>query len=126
MHKILLAPLAALILSACATTATPEPEAQVLDLAGTYAFTTTVQGTGVNGQMRITGVPGAYEGAAYTDVTGEIPISDVDVEGNRATIVAESPDGPVQLVLVFEGDTFTGSWSMGAEGGAIRGRRVNR
>lgn len=117
---------AALMLTACASTATPEPEPEVLDLAGSYTFTTTVQGMGVNGQMRITGAPGAYEGAAYTDVTGEIPISDVTVEGNRATIVAETPDGPVQLVLVFDGDAFTGSWSLGPEGGAIRGRRVDR
>lgn len=109
----------------CASTGAPEPE-PAADLAGVYTLSTTVQGMALSGRMRITGEPGAYDGAIYTDFTGEIPFSSVTVSGDRATILGETPDGPVELHLVFDGDTFTGSWVMGPEGGSIRGRRVER
>lgn len=124
MKKSIFRVVAVLVLAGCASTGAPEPA--VMDMAGSYTFTTTVQGMGVNGQMRITGTPGSYKGAAYTDVTGEIPISSVEVEGSRATIVAETPDGPVEIRMVFAGDTFTGSWALGGDGGSIQGRRVRR
>lgn len=55
-----------------------------------------------------------------------MPISHVQVDGDRATIIAETPDGPVEIRMVFDGDAFTGSWALGGEGGTIRGRRVSR
>lgn len=127
MKQMVVPGLAVLFLAGCASTATPEPEAPAaMDLAGSYTFSTTVQGMGVTGQMRITGAPGAYQGAAYSDVTGEIPLRDITVEGNVATVIGDTPDGPVEIRMVFDGDTFTGSWAMAGDGGAIQGRRVNR
>lgn len=132
MRKQLLVPaLAALVVAGCATAGTPEPAPDseapaVMDLAGSYTFTTTVQGMGVNGQMRITGAPGAYSGSAYSDVTGEIPLRSIAVEGNVATLIGDTPDGPVEIRMVFDGDTFTGGWSLAGDGGSIQGRRVGR
>lgn len=130
MKRMLVPALAALVLAGCASTRAPEttaaPEATVMDLAGSYTFSTTVQGSAVSGQMRITGQPGAYRGAAYSDVTGEIPLSRITVDGNVATVIGDTPDGPVEIRMVFDGDTFTGSWALGADGGSLHGRRVNR
>lgn len=128
MKQMLVPALAALFLTACASTGTPEQEAPpaAMDLAGSYTFTTTIQGTGVTGQMRITGEPGSYRGSAYSDMTGEIPLRNITLEGNLATIIGDTPDGPVEIRMVFDDDTFTGSWSMAGDGGAIQGRRVNR
>lgn len=127
MKQMLVPALAALFLAGCASTGTPEPEAPpVMDLAGSYTFTTTAQGMVVSGQMRITGAPGAYQGSAYSDVTGEIPLRNITVDGNVATVIGDTPDGPVEIRMVFDGDTFTGSWAMAGDGGAIQGRRVSR
>ena len=97
-----------------------------VDPVGSYSFTTTVQGTAVDGQLRITGTRGAWGGAFYTPVTGELPVSSVDVDGQVVRLTANTPDGIVHVRMIFSGDTFTGDWSLGAEGGAIRGQRTGR
>lgn len=124
MKKMFSFALMTLVLSGCATMGS---EAAVeTDLAGMYTLTTMIQGMSVNGQMRITGEPGAYDGAIYTDFTGELPMSSVNADGNHATIIVESPDGPVEIQLTFEGESFTGEWALGGETGNVRGRRVSR
>lgn len=123
----MLTPILAMLVTACASSGTPEPpEPTGLDLPGTYTFTTTVQGMSVNGQMRFTGEPGSYEGSMYSDVTGEVPFSYIETEGTTAVVVAETPDGPVEIRLNFDGDAFAGNWTLGSQGGAIRGRRMER
>jgi hypothetical protein len=104
--------------------ASAEPEPAAPPLAGVYSFSTTVQGMPVDGQMRITGEPGDYGGSLYSQFTGELPFTSVTRSGDQVTLLANTPDGPVEIRLVFEGDTFTGDWAMGPEGGTIQGRRV--
>ena len=96
-----------------------------VDPVGSYTLTTNIQGTAVNGQMRIRGEPGAYRGAVYTDFTGELSLSSISVAGNRVYMTADTPDGPADIQITLDGDTFTGTWSLGSESGAIQGRRVS-
>lgn len=112
----------ALTLGACASTPRADAPTDV-DPTGTFSLSTTVQGMAVDGQMRIAGEPGAYDGSFYSDVTGEIPFTGVSVEGDRVLITADTPDGAIEIRLLFEGGAFTGSWSGENDGGTVRGRR---
>lgn len=116
--------LAAVALTACASAGTDEPAD--IDPVGSYALTTEIQGTMVNGRMRIRGEPGAYTGSVYTDITGQLPITSLSVEGTRVFITASTPDGPADIRLTFREDAFTGTWALGPDGGTIQGRRTNR
>lgn len=108
-----------------ATHASAEARGDV-DPVGRYTFTTTVQGMAVDGQLQITGTPGAWGGSFHTPVTGELPLSSVTVDGQEVRITANTADGIVQVRMMFSGETFTGAWSLGAEGAAIRGRLIER
>jgi hypothetical protein len=48
----------------------------------------------------------------------------VTVEGQRVTLVGDTPDGPATLILTFDGDTFTGSWTYAGMSGVMSGRRI--
>ena len=140
MNKTLLLLTAAGLVAGCASAPADAPEprgaaepatsavtvAPRLDPVGSYTFSTTVQGMGVDGRMRINGSPGSWSGSFYTDVTGELPLSSVEVDGQRLNLTANTPDGTVYVRMVFNGDAFTGDWTLGAEGGSLRGRRVER
>jgi hypothetical protein len=104
--------------------ASAPPEPQAPDLAGVYSFTTTVQGMPIDGQMRITGEPGAYAGSLYSQFTGELQFTSVTQSGDAVTLTTETPDGPVEINIVLSGETFTGDWSMGMEGGTLNGRKI--
>lgn len=113
-------------LAACASTGGQvASEPADVDPVGSYTLTTVIQGTPVDGQMRIRGEPGSYTGAAYTAMTGELTFSSVSVDGNQIYLTAETPDGTVDIQIMLDGDTFTGTWTLGADGGAVSGRRVS-
>ena len=131
VRKTLFLLMTALLVAGCAASPGPEPAAPsaaqlALDPVGTYNFTTTVQGMSVTGQAVIGGTRGSWTGSLYSDATGELPIRSVSVSGNQITMLADSPDGTVQIRMLMDGETFTGDWSLGAEGGTLRGRRVSR
>ena len=100
-------------LTACASagdpaeSATPATPAE-LDPVGSYTFSTTVQGMAVDGQLRITGSRGAWGGSLYSDVTGELPLSSVTVDGQQVRLTADTPDGTAYIRMQFSGETFTG------------------
>lgn len=108
---------------------TPASEAAArgeLDPVGSYTFSTIIQGMAVDGQLRITGTRDAWGGTIYTPATGELPVSAVEVDGQEVRVTTDTPDGIVHVRMMFSGDAFTGDWSLGAEGGAVRGRRIGR
>ena len=115
--------------AACASGGSPAaesaPEPGPPDPTGTYTLNTYVQDTPVNGRMRITGEAGEYSGAIYTDFTGELPFTSLEVDGSRLLITAATPDGPVDIRITLEDDaTYTGTWSLGAMSGTVQGRRL--
>ena len=117
--------LSAVFLTACATAGTPRDGPVDVDPVGSYTLTAIIQGSPVRGQMRIAGEPGAYTGAVYTSFTGELPIRSVTVDGDRVFITADTPDGPVDVQITFDGETFSGTWMLGPDTGSIEGRRVS-
>ena len=119
--KRLLAAAACLLLAACA--AAPRGPAP-LDPVGTFAFQTQVQGSPMTGTIVVAGAPGAYTGTVRSDMMPEMPVTGVSVEGQEMTVRVSTGDGEAEIHMVFTGDDFTGHWSMGADGGEVRGRRV--
>ena len=112
-----------LLTGACAS-AQVEPEAPAaLDPVGMYDFTTTVEGTVVAGTITITQGTSGYGGSIATDVTEPIPVRSVAVEGQKLTVLADSPDGPVTFVMTLNGDEFAGTWSYAGMSGAHTGKR---
>jgi len=133
-------PLLALVFAACGSS-TPEPvstpaavpqaatptppAARPFDLVGTYDFTTEVQGQTVSGVMNFVKTDNVLGGKISTDMTGEFPVKSITLEGRKATVSADLPDGPLTFVLVFQdNDRFTGNWTLGdAMSGALAGKR---
>jgi type 1 fimbria pilin len=112
-----------LITGACASAqVTPEAPA-ALDPVGVYDFTTTVDGTVVSGTVTITQGTSGYGGSLATDATETIPVRSVAVEGQKLTVLADSPDGPVTFVMTLNGDEFAGTWSYAGMSGAHTGKR---
>lgn len=136
MKRTTLAALA--LLAACAPTAepgTPAPDptpapaapatAAALNPVGTYEFNAFAGSEEVaRGTIEITGQPGAYGGRIRVQDEEEAAITNVTVDGQRLTVhAAETPDGPLTIIVTFTGDTFVGRWSLNDESGEIRGQR---
>lgn len=123
-----------MLTSACA--GAPEPEAPApparevtppapaaVDPVGVFDFTTTVEGMAVAGTITVTKTAAGYGGSIATNVTETIPVRSVVVEGQKATVVADTPDGPINFTMEFKGDEFTGTWTLGAMSGVHSGKR---
>ena len=134
--KLVLPLACALLLGACAS-APPEPAPAArevtppapaaVDPVGTFDFSTAVEGMAVNGTMTISRNPaGALEGTITTNITEAIPVRSVTVTGQRMNVVADTPDGPLNFVLEFQGDEFSGTWDLGSMAGTHSGRRRSR
>ena len=112
-----------LLTGACAS-AQVAPEAPAApDPVGVYDFSTSVEGTVVTGTITITEGTNGYGGSIATDATETIPVRSVTVEGNRMTVLADSPDGPVSFVINLKGNDFTGTWSYAGMSGTHTGKR---
>jgi hypothetical protein len=129
----------AVVMAACAgssssttTSATPQPvvapKPAPLDPAGTYEFTTLVQGQTVTGTLTIAAAPtGGYTGRVVTNMFPEIPITAASVEENKIVIAKGSmPDGELTIRMVMDGMNFTGTWALGADSGDFNGKKLPR
>ncbi len=117
-RKSALLAVAALALAACGSSGPPP-----LNPVGTFDFTTSVEGTAVQGTITITRNGDAYGGTVGTNVTEPIGIRSVVVEGMAMTVVGDTPDGPVTMTVTFTGDTFAGSWTLAGMSGTMTGKR---
>ena len=140
MTRLLTLAIATLALSACASSGTqssapaPTPVATApavvapapaaFNPAGAYDFTTEVNGAPMKGTLTITGKPGAYGGKMTSDIMPELPINSVLVEGQTVKLLADTPQGSVTINITFVGDTFTGNWELGGQGGNLTGKRI--
>ncbi len=140
MSRSLALPVVAVLLAACASSpqaaprATPAPSPQAtapapapapapVSAAGVYDFSTNVQGMTVTGVVTVTMTDGRAGGTIATSATPEVPIKSVTVEGQKVTVVADSPDGAVSLEFNMNGQDFTGTWWYGGESGSLTGRK---
>jgi hypothetical protein len=112
-----------LLAGACASAPVTPDAPAALDPVGVYDFTTAVEGTVVTGTITITEATSGYGGSIATDATETIPVRSVAVEGQKLTVLADSPDGPVTFILTLDGDAFTGTWSYAGMSGTHKGTR---
>jgi hypothetical protein len=140
MKQMLAASMVVLALAACSSNPepqqpapTPPPAATVTPPApppfnpmGTYDFVAAVQGQELPGTITIfRNDQGALNGRLMTQMTGELVMSTVTVDGKKVTMNGAMPDGTVlSVALTFEdNDKFAGTWSAGGDGGNFSGKR---
>ena len=109
------------MVSGCASTPDVPPP---VDPVGYFEFTTSVEGQPVVGSIEVRESNGRYTGVLATDMTEPVEVVSAVVEDQQLTIISDTPDGPVNMVLLFTGDTFTGSWTYAGMSGTMTGRRV--
>jgi len=118
--------------TACASASPPpvaparavEPPAPPpVDPVGIFDFTTSLEGTVVNGTVTIVKTDAGFGGSLTTNVTEPVPVRAAVVEGQKLTVIADTPDGPVVFTMEFKGDEFTGGWSLGTMSGSHSGKR---
>jgi hypothetical protein len=100
----------------------PDP----FDPVGIYDFTTEVQGTPVTGALTLRrNEEGRLIGQITTDMTGEMPLHSITLEGRRAIMRATTPDGELYMQIDFlEDDRITGGWELSTGmAGSMSGQR---
>ena len=113
-----------LVLMACSGGPPPEPPAPPpLDPVGIYDCTVTAEGMEIGVTLTITGeAGGGYSGSINSDM-GYAAVSDITVDGNRVSFVADNPEMVVFFNVQIEGDTLTGELDAGGFPGYITGRK---
>lgn len=100
------------------------PEPVRLNPVGTFDYATTFEDTEVNGEIIINRAGEDADGVIETGgMTEPIPVNRVVVEGQTMRVFADTPDGTLVFRLDFDGDAFTGGWTLGDGSGTITGRR---
>lgn len=100
------------------------PEPAPLDPVGTFDYSTTFEGTDVDGAIIINRAGAEPDGVIDTGgMTDPIPVNQVVVEGQTMRVLADTPDGALEFRLNFSGDDFSGTWTFAGGSGQIVGRR---
>ena len=130
MRKWSIILLPALALTAACASAPATPPAEVIpptpppvNPVGVFDFTTTVEGTIVNGTVTVVKTDTGFGGSVTTTITEPIPVRAVTVAGQKLTVTADTPDGPLTFTMDFKGDEFAGAWSFGTQAGTHTGKR---
>lgn len=124
----------ALVATACSSPSTaggaaPAPAvvaAPAVNPVGRWAVALTAQGQAIEATLELRHLSGAeYGGGITSAVFPPIAVSKATLMGNvmRVTFVAPTGD-EASMSLTFEGDTFTGEWSMPGDGSRLSGRRI--
>ncbi len=123
MRARMLPGLFALVAWTAACQPAPPPAPPPVDPVGSFTFESTFQGQPITGTFVITEGTNGYRGSLSVAGLGSFPITGVTVAGQEMTLSVSAEGDPVDIVLVFTGDTFTGSWSSSTDGGSITGSR---
>lgn len=109
----------ALVVGGCATGSAAD---QAINPLGIYDFTTFIQGQAVSGTIRIERMQGRYRGGIMTTGLSPMSILNVAVDGQWLTIRSNTGTNPLELILAFVGNSFTGEWIIRNEAGEIEDR----
>lgn len=103
----------------------PQPAPQAFDPVGIYDFTTEVQGTAVRGVLTLRRGDQGLTGSISSDVTGELPLQQVTMDGRRAELRSTTDEGALVMRVEFlEDDRITGGWELsGGLSGSVAGQR---
>ncbi len=93
---------------------------------GRWTVALTAQGQAFDMVMQLRAVEGnEFTGSIMSQAFGEIPISKATRTGNSMVIKIAVPTGDEGTInITFEGDTFSGDWSMPGDGSRVSGRRI--
>jgi hypothetical protein len=125
--KQFLAGAALVALAACA--APMQQAAPVFDPVGVYDFTTEVQGTIVRGVLTLRRTDQGLTGTIATEMTGEMRLTHVAIEGRRGEMRAATDQGDMVMQIEFgEDHRIIGGWqlSSGLSGSVAGQRRVQQ
>ena len=117
------APMTASRPAATAVAAAPAKPAAV-NPVGAFEFNTEVNGSPMKGNLRIAGTPGNYSGSMTSDITPELPITSIVVDGQTMKLAMDTPNGAATIIIAFTGDTFSGNWELGGASGPLTGKRI--
>jgi len=120
MKRFLASIIALVLAGACASAPSGPPP---LNAVGVFDFGTEVDGNQVAGTIEIVRSGTSYGGTLSTSMAEQVPVTSVVVEGQTMTLVANTPDGPATLMLIFEGDDFSGTWEFAGMSGVLAGSR---
>jgi hypothetical protein len=106
-------------------TPTPVPAAAAaFDPVGVYDFTTEVQGTTVPGVLTIRRGEQGLAGTLATDLTGELPLQQITIEGRRGEMRASTQEGGMIMRIEFVEDRIRGGWELDSGmSGSVTGQR---
>jgi hypothetical protein len=122
--KVVLAGAMILALGACAAPM-QQTQAPAFDPAGSYDFTTQIQGSTVRGVLTLRRTDQGLTGSIVTDVTGELLLTHVALEGRRAELRAATDEGGMIMHIDFaEDNTIVGGWQVDSGlSGSLTGQR---
>jgi hypothetical protein len=109
-----------------AAPAAEQQQPDSFDPVGIYDFSTEVQGTPITGALTLRrDEEGRLVGRISTDMTGEMPLHSIALEGRRAIMRASTPDGELYMQVDFlEDDRITGGWELSTGmAGSMTGQR---
>jgi len=111
--------------AAVAQPAAAQP-APAVNPVGRWTVALTAQGQAFDFVMDLRHVSGDdYTGAINSDAFPPMPINSAKRSGNAMLIKITAPTGDEATInIVFEGDVFSGEWSMPGDGSRVSGRRI--
>ncbi len=106
--------------------AAPAPAAPAVNPVGRWTVALTAQGQAFDFVMDLRHVSGDdYTGAINSDAFPPMPINSAKRSGNAMLIKITAPTGDEATInIVFDGDVFSGEWSMPGDGSRVSGRRI--
>ncbi|MBX3173648.1 MAG: hypothetical protein KF709_04505 [Gemmatimonadaceae bacterium] len=112
--------------AAPAPMATPAAAMPAVNPAGRWSVALTAQGQPFDFVMELRQISGAeYGGVVSSQMFPPMNINKATLTGNRMKVSVTAPTGDAaSFDIVFEGDTFSGDWSMPGDGSKVSGRRL--
>ena len=102
------------------------PAPALVNPVGRWSVALTAQGQTFDMVMDLRAVQGdEFTGVLNSQALPSIPINKATRTGNSIRISITAPTGDEATInITFEGDTFSGDWSMPGDGSRVSGRRV--
>jgi len=106
--------------------AAPAPAAATVNPVGRWSVALTAQGQAFDLVMDLRALQGdEFGGTITSQAFPPIPINKATRTGNSMRILITVPTGDEGVInITFEGDTFSGDWSMPGDGSRVSGRRI--
>ncbi len=124
MTRLIVAATVLTTLGCAGGVATP-PAPKPLDPVGTYTFVSAFQGQPIDGVIVIEARQQGFGGMITPHVgPPPVPITSVTVAARSITIQGDAGGELLVLILeVAEDGTYTGTWSLGMDGGTMTGKK---